>query len=315
MAGWENLRIFADEKQKTDDMVNPRCIISLLYILYAALFQPAYGQNRYALLVGISDYPVYAEEKMNWSHIHGENDVALMQPILVKQGFSVLTLTGADANHKSITKALGNLSKKVRPRDIVYIHLSGHGQPVEDIDGDEVDGWDEAFVPYDARKCYSKGVYEGESHLLDDELNKYIEEARRRVGEQGIVYVVVDACHAGASYRGDAESDSVFYRGTGDGFSASEKSYTPRIDKRGHFRVASETGMAPVFVIEACRSYEVNTEIKENGQYCGPLTYYISRQLLTIPLSTDTKWIEQVRKMMDRDIRLTRQNMVVESSK
>ena len=68
-------------------------------------------------------------------------------------------------------------------------------------------------------------------------------------------------------------------------------------------------------MLEACRSYEVNIEIKQNGKYYGPLSYYIYQQLLTMPLSFDTKWIEEVRKNMDKDIRLVRQHMVIESSK
>jgi hypothetical protein len=68
-------------------------------------------------------------------------------------------------------------------------------------------------------------------------------------------------------------------------------------------------------MLEACRSYEVNIEIKQGNMYYGPLSYYISQELLTSTLSFDTKWIEKVRTNMDKDIRLVRQHMVTESSK
>jgi len=142
-----------------------------------------------------------------------------------------------------------------------------------------------------------------------------LEAVRTKVGVKGIVYIVIDACHAGSSYRGDEEEDCVYVRGTDIGFSKTGKLYAPRIDRRGNFGIVSEKGMSPVYLLEACRAYEVNAEIKQNGVYYGPLSYYISQQLLTKPLSFDTKWIEEVRNSMDKDTRLVRQNMVIESSK
>lgn len=293
-------------------------LIILKYIgIFVLLFLsvPIKAQQKHALLIGISDYPQYKDPDASWSRIHGANDVQLLSPILSKQGFNVTTLTNKSATHSAIEKSLKKLSQSIHSGDIVYIQLSGHGQAVEDENEDEVDGWDEAFIPYDAKRCYKENVYHGENHLLDDELNNHLNVIRKKVGENGIVYVAIDACHAGSSYRGNEADDSVYIRGTDIGFSKSGKPYTPKIDKRGNIRISTENGMAPIVMLEACRSYEVNTEIKQNGQYYGPMSYYISRQLLTTPLAFDTKWIEEVRKGMDKDTRLVRQNMVTESSK
>jgi hypothetical protein len=277
-----------------------------------------FAQQKHALLIGISDYPQHKDPDASWSRIHGANDVQLLSPILSKQGFKVTTLTNKSATHDAITKSLIKLGQSIHSGDIVYIHLSGHGQAVEDENGDEVDGWDEAFIPYDAQRRYKKDVYQGENHLLDDELNMHLNTIRKKVGENGIVYVVMDACHAGSSYRGEEDEDSVYVRGTDVGFSKNRKPYTPPMDKREYFRVSSGKGMSHIYMLEACRSYQVNTEIKENGQYYGPLSYYISQQLLTTTLLFDTKWIEKVRKSMENDSRLffpRQQNMVTESSK
>ena len=273
------------------------------------------AQERHALLVGISDYPQYTDNDASWTKIHGVNDVQLIKPILKKQGFRINTLQDKTATYKAITKSLVKLKNEVGEGDIVYVHFSGHGQAVEDESGDEEDGWDEAFIPYDAQRRYRVKVYSGEKHLLDDELNEYINAIREKIGQRGILYVVIDACHAGSSYRGDAVEDSVFVRGTDIGFSKSGKNYAPRIDKRGNIRIKSSAGLSPLYMIEACRSYEVNTEIKQDGKYYGPISYFISQQLLTQSLSYDIKWIENVRKAMDMDVRLIRQHMVVESSK
>ncbi len=273
------------------------------------------AQQKHALLIGISNYPQYDYADASWAPIHGTNDVQLISPILAKQGFKINTLTNEAATHGAIGNSLKDLENRVHAGDIVYIHLSGHGQAVEDEDGDEADGWDEAFISFDAERSYRENGYQGENHLLDDELNGYLNNIRRKVGETGIVYVVIDACHAGSSYRGEEEQDSVYVRGTEIGFSKTGKSYTPRINRSGNLLIKSEDGMAPIFMLEACRSYQVNCEIKQNGTFYGPLSYYIGQQLLTKPLSFDTNWIEEVRKNMDKDIRLVRQHMVIESSK
>lgn len=288
-----------------------RTLIFALLMLPMSLF----AQQKHALLIGISDYPQYENADASWAPIHGTNDIQLIAPILTEQGFVINTLTNEAATRQAIDNSFKELESRVKAGNIVYIHLSGHGQAVEDVDGDEDDGWDEAFIPFDAERSYKENGYHGENHLLDDELNAYLNTIRRKVGEKGIVYVVMDACHAGSSYRGEEEQDSVYVRGTEIGFSKTGKIYTPRINRSGNLLITSEDGMAPIYMLEACRSYEVNIEIKQNGAFHGPLSYYIGQQLLTKPLSFDINWIEEVQSNMDKDIRLVRQNMVVESSK
>ena len=226
-------------------------------------------------------------------------------------------LLNEGATHSAIENGFERLERDVQPGDIVYIHLSGHGQAVEDEDGDEVDGWDEAFIPYDAERNYREEGYHGENHLLDDELNGYLLSIRTKVGTTGIVYVAMDACHAGSTYRGE-DDDDLFERGTNEGFSKTSKPYLGfYTDTREILKVEDQNNLAPIYMLEACRHYQVNTEIKQDGRYYGPLSYYISQQLLTIPLSFDTKWIYEVQNSMSKDSRLRlprKQDMVIESS-
>lgn len=287
--------------------------VLILSLLCAPLALSA--QQKHALLIGISNYPEYDYADASWAPIHGTNDVQLIAPILTEQGFVINTLTNEAATRQAIDNSFKELESRVKAGNIVYIHLSGHGQVVEDVDGDEDDGWDEAFIPYDAERSYREDGYHGENHLLDDELNRYLISIRRKAGTTGIVYVAMDACHAGFSYRGEEEQDSVYVRGTEIGFSKTGKTYAPRINRSGNVRIDTEKGMAPIFMLESCRSYEVNLEIKQDGNYYGPMSYYISQQLLTSSLSFDINWIEQVQKCMKKDKRLKdRQHMVIESS-
>ena len=265
--------------------------------------------------MGISEYSSATQSSNDiWSNIHGANDVELLSQTLKKQNFNIKKLTNRAATAQQIRKEIVHFISSCHSGDIVYLHFSCHGQPFEDYDGDENDGWDEALVPYDALKVYMTGKYTGENHITDDELNNYLKTIRNRVGPKGFVYVVIDACHAGSSYRGDENEDSVIIRGTDKGFSKSNKQYAPRIDKRGKIKVEKSLNMANICIIEACRSYQVNSEIRADGKYYGSLSYYVNKTLKSIKLDKSISWTEKVAALMNQDTRLVRQNPVIETS-
>lgn len=286
-------------------------ISSLLIICF-----PAQATTKRALLVGISNYGQSGAN--SWNDIHGANDVELISKTLKKQDFKIITITNKNATARRIRKELKSLSNSCRKGDVVYIHFSCHGQPYEDLDGDEEDGWDESLVPYDARKVFSAGKYEGVNHIKDDELHTYIQKIRKAVGSKGFVCVIIDACHAGGSSRGDEgddeDDDDPIIRGTKDGFSPHGKSFRPRIDTKSNFKIASSAGLSDVVIVEACRSYQSNCEIKQNGKYYGPLSYYLNKTLQSYSVSANLNWVNEVKSQMDRDRRLTKQNLVYETS-
>ena len=273
------------------------------------------AQTKRALLIGISDYGNAKEETNKWANISGANDIALLAPFFKRQNFSVKTLVDKQATHSGITKALGKLTKECKKGDIVYLHFSMHGQPFEDLNGDEPDGWDEALIPFDAQMTYKKGLYEGKNHLIDDELEKYVSVIRTKLGTSGTLFVVLDACHSGTSSRGDDDH----IRGVRDGFTRSGKLYTPDRSKEtnAYFRVPTSVGQAQVTYIEACRSYQVNKEIlnKENNVWYGSLSFYIAKAMSSIKIDKSGKWIDAVKTGMSGDRRLRKQNVVIESSK
>ena len=234
------------------------------------------AQTKRALLVGISNYS--SNSTTQWTDIHGANDVELIAATLKSQRFSIAKVTNKQATAKRIRKELTSLVRSCRAGDVVYIHFSGHGQPFEDKSGDENDGWDESIIPYDAHKAYSKGMYEGSNHILDDELYGF------------------------------------FDHGTKDAFSPNGKKYRPRVNTNGHFVIKSSGTQGDILILEACRSYQSNYEIKQDGQYYGPLSYYVNKTLRSSRLTNSLNWVHEVKRLMDGDRRLTRQNMVYETS-
>ncbi len=228
------------------------CTILFVILLVLCLSWPlASMAKKRALLIGISHYPQTTRNNpCTWTNIHGSNDVRLLRGTLQKQGFRITTLTNAQATASHIRRALKRLCQQAAKGDMVVIHFSGHGQPFEDLSGDEADGWDEAIVPYDAKKCYSR-TYTGRCHIIDDELERYINNLRTTVGPRGFVYVVLDACHMGGASRDESETDSAACaRGTNVGFSPNGRTYIPRIDRHGHFTVKASPRMAGVCYIE-----------------------------------------------------------------
>ncbi|MCH5172530.1 MAG: caspase family protein, partial [Erysipelotrichales bacterium] len=169
------------------------------FVLILTIFgcQSINAITKRALLIGISDYGNAKEDPNKWANISGANDIDLLTPLFKSQGFTITSLKDSQATHNGIIKAFDNLIKNSNKGDIVYLHFSMHGQPFEDLNGDEEDGWDEALIPYDAQMQYVKGVYEGKNHLIDDELEIYFDKIRTKLGPTGQLFVVMDACHSG----------------------------------------------------------------------------------------------------------------------
>lgn len=226
-----------------------------------------WGQNRFALLVGIGNY----SSESGWPVIHGNNDISLIRQALIRQGFSdesIILLCDSVATKENILSAFDKIASIASTGDLIYIHFSGHGQQITDLNGDETDGFDEAWIPYDAKKQYEAGVYEGEKHLIDDELNTILARLRIRVGVKGKLIVVADACHSGSGSRG-LPQDTIFVRGSGDKFIIPE-------------RVSNIKRKSPPtdwLFIAACKPYQSNYEYKSpGGKYYGILSYVIANE-------------------------------------
>lgn len=287
-------------------------IIAIVALLVGV--QTMNAETRRALLVGISDYGNAMEDPNKWANISGANDVMLLSPLFLEHGYTVTSLVDAQATHAGITKALEKLAKDSKKGDRVYIHFSMHGQPFEDLNGDEEDGWDEALIPVDAEMLYAEGVYEGKNHLLDDELEVYFNDIRSKLGSEGQLYVILDACHSGTGVRGDDEH----IRGTREGFTRSGKDYTPDRTKENndYFTISTAKGQSPITVLEACRSYQVNKEVRdvETNTWYGSLSYYIAKSMKDNQTVGSDEWIEAIKTGMANNRRLRKQNVVIEKS-
>lgn len=232
-------------------------ILLFIFLLLSGL---ATAQNKLALVIGIGDYP----EESGWCKIHGDNDISIVTEMLEVNGFEqVQILSNKAATKQGIMEALNGLAKRVTHGDVIYIHFSGHGQQITDLDGDEPDGYDEAWIPYDACKDYS-GKYKGQNHIVDDELYDFLNQLRAKVGDKGKIIVVSDACHSGSGSRGDEDEDVV--RGVQERFEV------PAERNAGSVKRESTAWL----FVSACKAYQNNFEYRDNqGNYHGMLSYLL----------------------------------------
>ena len=106
------------------------------------------AQTKRALLIGLGE-----QKDVKWDKINGDKDIPYVKEMLKASGYkqdNMKTLINKQATKKGILDAFKSLTDRCRKGDIVYIHFSGHGQQMTDIDGDEPEGLDESWIPYDA---------------------------------------------------------------------------------------------------------------------------------------------------------------------
>ena len=148
--------------------------------------EPAGGKR--ALLIGINKYK--AVPKLQGSL----NDIATMKQILLTRwGFpeeNIRLLVDEEATRTGMLAALDRFVQETGPDDTVYVHYSGHGSQVEDLNNDEPDDHlDETLVPQDGRSGNVRDI-------TDDELNVIFSRMRAKRA-----LIVLDSCHSGTATR------------------------------------------------------------------------------------------------------------------
>jgi hypothetical protein len=251
------------------------------------------GEKR-ALIVAISNYPVHS----GWHEIHADKDADLLDSTLTRLGFpkkNIVILKDSIATKKRIVNEMKTMRLKARKGDTVVIHFSCHGQLMEDFNGDEPDGLDEALIPYDAQLWYSAGKYEGENHLCDDEIDSLLLPLRERLGEKGSLLLSLDACHSQSGNRG-YDDDEAVVRGTAAVF-ARTSGYRGKLESEApNPPLVQKHGLAPITVLSACKSNENNYEYENTY---GLLTYSLCRVWNQYPsLPAYAVWSEEVKKKM-----------------
>ena len=268
--------------------------VILLWLLLAV---PMTAQNK-AILIGVSNYP----EGSGWCKLNAHNDVTLLKEAL-PPAWDVTILEDNNATHKGIVHALKKASQTVDIGDTVFVHFSGHGQQMLPIEEDPLydpDMLDEAIIPFDAKKTWARD-YTGQHHLRDNEFGELIDGIRNKAGTDGLVIVVLDACHSDSMERGNEDSsmDGKVFRGAYDifGQSVPDSLYKHRF-KKDTSRIQINSN-AQVVYISACQAHSRNQEIiTQSGDSYGSLSYAVAHSLDDNGLSCLPSFLDGVKEVM-----------------
>ncbi len=170
-------------------------------LLFASVTLSGQPKN-HAALIGVGAYPASTE----WAPLVSANDLELISLTLQDVGFAeedIQIIKDEQATRAGIESFIRDqVAPELHKGDLLVLHFSGHGQQAADDNGDEEDGLDECWVPFDSPKNFKAGVYEGEHLLRDDVIGNMLDLLLDKVGEEGHVFLSVDACHSGTSTRG-----------------------------------------------------------------------------------------------------------------
>lgn len=170
--------------------------IIFVLILFFVSVTVLLATEKYALLIGINNYKSSNIRDLNYS----EADALYLKDALIKYARykpnNVKILLGNNATYHKIKQEIYWLGGVAERKDQVFFYFSGHGTRVDDTDGNEADGMDEAFCPFET------DTNNPASLILDDELGHWF----RRIKAKEIV-VALDCCHSGGAAGRSLEND------------------------------------------------------------------------------------------------------------
>ena len=266
-----------------------------LFIFLTGLFLTitASSQKKLALIVAIGEYPANS----GCPPIASLNDVKYIKSALKKNLFAekdIDTLKNNKATKAGIIKGLDALINKATKNDIVVIHFACHGQQIQDqpttaLGKDEADGYDEALLAYDAKARYNPMSYRGENHLRDDELGIKLTAIRNKIGINGSLLVLIDACHSGTASRADEFTVS---RGEPVPFPDPENPIDSLIslsstEEESTFIGKESDTVANMVVISGSGPHQKNFQTRVGEEDVGSLSFAFAKAIDDLPPGSD----------------------------
>ncbi|MBK1614581.1 peptidase C14 [Rubrivivax gelatinosus] len=222
-----------------------------------------------ALCVGINQFRRYPQFQLNGCVNDAQDMAALLTGTLGWRESEITLLLDKKATKAAILARLRKLVDQAKAGKIGHIVFSwsSHGTQVADTSGDEPDGVDEAFVPYDVAE--KDGDWDPEHIIVDDELHDLFAELPPTV----LLEVFLDTCHSGTGLRGAEFS-----------LHAPRPRFVAPPSRQGTLRQRDATG----FVLgrdagqpgehhvlwTGCKANQTSADAYFDGRYNGAFTYY-----------------------------------------
>ncbi|CAE7100723.1 unnamed protein product [Rhizoctonia solani] len=289
---------------------------SPLNVQFPANTQTFTRGKKKAICIGINYRGIQPKERELEGCINDANNIA---EFLIHQfGFqrqNVLKLTDDTADpylfptKANIISAMNWLVRDAQPDDSLFFHFSGHGGQVEDLEGEEVDGYDEVIYPVDFESC---------GHIVDDVWT--IHDLMVRPLPPGCrLTALFDCSHSGTAMdlpyvytsRGKTKEPSRWVdadagrstmrgdmKGMLKGFGNMFKSET-RLQKKAA-RYAKKTRGSPADIVAwaACKDFEQSDDVVDDGKAIGAITYAFVEALRQQPRQSYQELLNNIRDLI-----------------
>jgi metacaspase-1 len=240
--------------------------------------------NKKALFVGINKFAGYPQFTLNGCVNDAKDMAALYKDLLGFKTGEMTTLADSQATKVNIMAKLKAMVEDAKAGKLSYLvfSLSSHGTQMNDTSGDEPDGKDEAFVPYDITE--KNGAWDPAHIISDDELHDLFVQLPQNV----LLEVYLDTCHSGTGLRGVefspyapkaryiAPPDHEFGRRT-----ARMRGF--KIMRPPSFKGSKDVAGAQHLLWTGCKSNQTSADAYFTGRYNGAFTYFF------IKVMRDTK--------------------------
>lgn len=263
---------------KTQDIIKPTTDKSIINVIQnhikplmnspTTIIPNVTGTKR-ALLIGINYFGT--QNELNGCIKDVQNISNLLTTLYQYKPENIKLLSDDQMNNKptkiNIINNINSIVAVTKPGDELFIHYSGHGTQIRDIDGDEKNnpdahGKDDALCPCDF------GQYNDESGFIsDDELRVMIV---NKIPKGAKLRAFFDCCHSGSAL------DLPYIYKSGDEYSQIEPNNTQSDD---------------CLLISGCRDFQTSSDAYINNQYTGALTWALIKAL-TSAAKVKTTWKE-----------------------
>jgi len=235
-----------------------------------------------AICVGINKFANFPQFALNGCVNDAQDMAKLCKGLLGFKSTEVAVLADTQATKANVLAQLSAAVRDAKAGKIgsVLFSFSSHGTQMADKSGDEPDGMDEAFVPYDIAQ---KGnAWDPARIISDDELHDLFQQ----LPESVLLEVYLDTCHSGSGLRGAEFSLHAprprFVAPPAGELQGAVKQHKvrgfvlgrPTAKKRGKAATKEVTSGQHHILWTGCRADQTSADAYFNGRYNGAFTYY-----------------------------------------
>ena len=237
---------------------------------------PITGKKR-ALCFGINDYPGSSNDLRGCLNDVGDWTSLLKECYKFDE---VRNLSNSECTREKIKVAISEIIGVSEPNDVLVIQYSGHGTYTADMNGDEIDGKDEAIYLYDGL-------------LVDDEIREIMSKLKDDVRTT----IIFDSCFSGTATRALNFNSEAFYR-VSRFMPPKDNGKLACVQTNGRiFRAFEQKDMKEI-LLSGCSDSEVSYDAQFDGQYYGAMSYFATRVLRENPVVTYSEFYKKLREKL-----------------